>query len=223
MASDQTKLDVRRRESSNSRETRRLRRSGRVPGVLYGLGRESIAFDVDERELRHALHAHGAVLELDLEGSGEPAVLKETQRHPVRGDIMHVDLIRVNLNRPIEAQVPVHIVGLEDSPGVREGGVLEHPVREVTVEALPTSIPEFLEAVVSGLEIHGHLTASEIVLPEGVSLVSDADELVASVSPPRLQAEVDEDIEGETEVVGEADAVEPGAEGDADSGDSADE
>lgn len=215
MADTATKLEVRRRDSASSRQARRLRRAGRVPGVLYGLDREPIAFDADERELRHALHGHGAVLELELDGAEEPAVLKEAQRHPVRGELMHVDLIRVDLKKPIEAAVAVHLVGAEDSPGTREGGVLEHATREVTVMALPSEIPEFVELDVSAMEINDRLTAESIELPAGVTLVSDVEDVLAMISPPRLQTEAEPEIEGETELVGEAEA-------DADEADDAD-
>src|SRR6476659_8378591 len=113
--SESTSLTIEPRESSNSRSTRRLRREGRVPGVLYGRGEEPLSFSVDARELRHALHAAGAVLELS-------------------GDGLHIDLLRVDLNKPIHAPVPIHLVGGEEAPGVKDGGVLEHVTREVTVE-----------------------------------------------------------------------------------------
>jgi large subunit ribosomal protein L25 len=217
-----TKIEVRRREAGSSRETRRLRRGGRIPGVLYGLGGDSVAFDADERDLRTALLHRGAVLELMIDGSGEPAVLKEAQRHPVRGDLVHVDLVRVDLNKPIEAQVSIHLTGQEDSPGVREGGVLEHPMREITIEALPADVPEYLELSVAAMEINDRLTAEEITIPQGVTLISDVEEVIASVSPPRLVVEEEPEVEGETALVGEdgeaaADGEDAG-ESDSDSG-----
>ena len=218
---DSTKITVQRREAGHSRETRRLRRGGRIPGVLYGLGGEPVAFDADERDLRHALQHRGAVLELVLDGSGEPAVLKDAQRHPVRGDLMHVDLVRVDLNKPIEAQVNIHLTGQETSPGVREGGVLEHPTREITIEALPADVPEFLELSVAEMLINDRLTTEAVVLPSGVTLVSDLEEVIASVSPPRVEEEPE--VEVETELVGEdGEPVEAAGDdaGDSDSGDS---
>src|SRR3954466_13956994 len=113
--SENATLNIEPRESSNSRATRRLRREGRVPGVLYGLGDDSMCFSVDARELRHALHGAGAVIELTGDGTGTtPAVLKDSQRHPVRGDVMPVDLLRVDMEKPIQSPVAVHIVGAED-------------------------------------------------------------------------------------------------------------
>src|SRR3954451_18769467 len=110
--STSTSLTIQPRESSNSRATRRLRREGRVPGVLYGLGQDPLCFSVDARELRHALHGAGAVLELSGDGDSKTAaVLKDTQRHPVRGAVIHTALLRVALNKPIQSPVPLHLIG----------------------------------------------------------------------------------------------------------------
>jgi large subunit ribosomal protein L25 len=141
MASQVTKLSIDAREVSGSRATRRLRREGLVPGVLYGGGEEPVTFAVNERELRHALAARGAVVELHVEGGPTPAILKDAQIHPVRGETLHVDFLRVDLRQTIASTVGLELVGTEDAPGVREGGVLEHVTREVNIEALPTDIP----------------------------------------------------------------------------------
>jgi large subunit ribosomal protein L25 len=208
-----TKLSVRSREPSGSRAVRRLRREGRVPGVLYGGDGECLAFDADNRELRHALAAAGAVLELSIDGGGSaPAVLKEAQRDPVRGDTLHVDLVRVRLDVEIHATVPLELTGAEDAPGTKEGGVLEQITRELNVEALPTAIPEAIVHDVSTMEINETLTLEAIAAPAGVKLLDDPQEtLIATLSPPRLQVE-DDEIESETELVGEGE----GAEGEAD-------
>ena len=214
-SADVTKLTIEPREVGHSRATRRLRREGRVPGVLYGLGRDALSFSVDARELRHALHASGAVIELhDADGANATAaVLKESQRHPVRGELMHIDLLRVDLNTPIQAPVPLHLVGIDDAPGHRDGGVLEQVTREVTVEALPNDIPEFLELDISAMEINDTYTLERLSAPQGVTIVDEAETVVANLSPPKLSTETDE-LETETEVVGEGEG-EAAAEGDA--------
>jgi large subunit ribosomal protein L25 len=200
---ESTTLNAELRESAHSRATRRLRRDGRVPGVLYGLGTDPQPFSVDERELRHALAGHGAVLDVALDGSSTSAVLKDSQLDPVRGEILHVDLLRVDLNKPIESQVVIHLIGGEDSPGVKEGGVLEHVTREITVEALPNDIPEFIEHDVSHMEMLGTELLSAVTAPPGVTFKDDLEEIViASISPPRVEEEPEE-IEEETGVVGE--------------------
>jgi len=205
MASTTTKLDVKSRDAGGSRAARRLRRSGRVPGVVYGGGADPVGFDADARELRLALAGSGAVLDLSVDGAKPtPVVLKEAQRHPVRGETTHVDLLRVRLDEKIHAVVPVELAGVEEAPGVKEGGVLEQITREVNVEALPTAIPESIEHEVGEMQIGDTLMLSALSAPEGVALLDDLEEAVlATLSPPRLQAETAEEIEAETELVGE--------------------
>jgi large subunit ribosomal protein L25 len=214
MASTTTRLNVSSRASAGSRAARRLRRGGRVPGVLYGGGAEPVGFDADARELRLALASSGAVLDLSVDGEKPtPVVLKEAQRHPVRGETVHVDLLRVRLDQAISAVVPLELTGVEDSPGVKQGGVLEQITRELNVEALPTAIPESIVHDVSEMEIGDTIVLSALGVPEGVTLLDDLEETVlATLSPPRLQSEVSEEIEAETEVVGEEGAQAQGAE-----------
>jgi large subunit ribosomal protein L25 len=201
-----TQLAVSTRDALGSRATRRLRRSGRVPGILYGGDGEPLSFDVDARELRLALARAGAVLDLSVDGSAAtPVVLKEAQRHPVRGETVHIDLLRVRLDRKIHAVVPLELTGIDDAPGVKEGGILEQPTRELNVEALPTTIPESIEHDVSEMQIGETLTLAAVTVPTGVELLDDLEEtVVATLSPPRLQSEEGTDIEAETELVGEA-------------------
>lgn len=218
--SESTTLTIEPRPASNSRATRRLRREGRVPGVLYGRGGDPLSFSVDARELRHALHGAGAVLELTGDGSGKTAaVLKDAQRHPVRGDVMHVDLLRVDLNQPIQAPVPLHLVGAEDAPGAKEGGVLEHVTRELTVEALPNVIPDAIDLDVSAMAINDTLTVEQVTAPEGVTILDEPETVVATLTPPKLSVESDDEIETETGVVGEGAGAEEGSSEDATPGD----
>ncbi len=216
MASSTTKLNVTSRTADGSRAARRLRRAGRVPGIVYGGGAEAIGIEVDARELRHALAGAGAVLDLSVDGGkATPVVLKDAQRHPVRGDTSHVDLLRVRLDEKIRSVVPIELSGTEDAPGVKQGGVLEQITRELEVEALPTAIPESIVHEVGEMEIGDTIMLSALAAPEGVTLLGDLEETVlATLSPPKLQTEVEEEIESETEVVGEqegAEAAEAGA------------
>jgi large subunit ribosomal protein L25 len=215
MASTTTKLNVNSRAAEGSRAVRRLRRSGRVPGVLYGGGGEPVGFDADARELRLALAGSGAVLDLSVDGGkATPVVLKEAQRHPVRGETIHVDLLRVNLNEAIHAVVQVELEGVDDAPGVKEGGVLEQITRELNVEALPTAIPESIVHEVGEMQIGDTILLSALNTPEGVTLLDDPEEtVIATLSPPRLQTEAAEEIEAETELVGEDGAQDAGADG----------
>jgi large subunit ribosomal protein L25 len=215
MAETQTKLNVTSRAGNGSRAARRLRRSGRVPGVLYGGGGESVGFDADARELRLALASSGAVLDLSIDGEKTtPVVLKEAQRDPVRGQTVHVDLLRVRLDEAIHAVVPLELTGTEDAPGVKEGGVLEHVTRELNVEALPTAIPESIVHDIGEMQIGDAIGLAVVLIPEGVTLLDDVkDTVVATLSPPRLQTEEEEELEAETELVGEGEEPDEGAEG----------
>ncbi len=215
-------LNAASREPNGSRSNRRLRREGKVPGVLYGGEGEAVSFSVDGRELRAALHASGAVVDLVVGGTSEPAVLKDAQRHPVRGEMTHVDFVRVNLNVAIEAVVPLIVVDAEESPGVVEGGVVDQPIREVRVEALPNEIPESIEISVASLNIGETAQLSAVVVPGGVTLLDEDDLVVVSMLAPRL--EIEETIEEETELIGEdGEPIEPaGEEGEEGGGDGGD-
>jgi large subunit ribosomal protein L25 len=214
-----TQLAVKKREPEGSRAARRLRREGRVPGVLYGGDGEPLSFDVDARELRLALARSGAVLDVSIDGDkATPVVLKEAQRHPVRGETTHVDLLRVRLDKPIHAVVALELTGVDNAPGVKEGGVLEQITREVNIEALPTAIPESVVHDVGEMQIGETLTLAAVQPPQGVALLDDPEETVATLTAPRLQTETDTEIEAETELVGEA--GEKGEAGSADAGSS---
>jgi large subunit ribosomal protein L25 len=213
MATTTTKLEVSSRAAEGSRSARRLRRGGRIPGVLYGGGGDPLSFSVDARELRLALAGAGAVVDLSVDGAkATPVVLKEAQRDPVRGQTTHVDLLRVRLDRAIHAVVTLELEGGDDTPGVKEGGVLEQLTRELNIEALPTAIPESIVHVLGEMQIGDTLALESIAVPDGVTLLDDVEMTVATLSAPRLQSEEEIEPEGETELVGEADAEAPAEE-----------
>ncbi len=196
------------RSERGSRAARRLRRSGFVPGVLYGGSHEEpVAFKVGERELRRILVDGSALFDVQIgDEKTVPVILKERQLHPVREDVTHLDLLEVNLREKIHARVAVELEGVEDVPGVKEGGVLDHITRELDIEALPTDIPERIVVDVSGLEIGANLTLADVTIPEGATLLQENLEeiTIATVVPPTKVEEPE--IEAETEVVGEAPA-----------------
>jgi large subunit ribosomal protein L25 len=199
-ATDTTKLTVESREVGSSRDARRLRAEGRVLGVVYGGDGDTETFQVDARELRNALAHGGAVIELQL--GDDKVVVKEEQRHPVTGYLLHVDFLRVRLDQKIEATTVVELDGGEEAPGVKEGGVLEQVTREINIEALPTSIPDVVHLDVSEMNINDTLTLAALRAPEGVTLLDDPEETVlATLTPPRIEEEPE--IEEETELVGE--------------------
>jgi large subunit ribosomal protein L25 len=219
MAGERTKLVVAYRDSLGSAESRRLRKEGLVPGVLYGNG-EPVAISVAERELRRALTGGGglhAILDVEIDGKDEThaSILKEYQVDPVRGGVTHVDLQEVRLDKAISASVSVQLLGGEDAPGVREGGVLSQPLREVTVEALPLEVPEHLELDASGMDIGATLRISDLVVPEGVVFLDDPEMVVATITAPTRVVEPEPTEEELAALEAEAEGVEgeEGAEG----------
>jgi large subunit ribosomal protein L25 len=231
MASGRETLKVAPRAEFGSRSSRRLRREGLVPGVVYGGGSDARSFQAGEREIRSVLAGGQALFDLELEGSSAvPVVVKEQQLHPVRGNLEHIDLQEVKLDEEIQAEVAIELEGAEGAPGVKEGGVLEHVTREITVEALPTEIPERIVADVSEMEINDTLQLSALTIPGSVKLVADDPEevTIATLSPPRVEEEPEPEVEEEAELVGEegeapAEEEGEGAEGEGDSGDSGEE
>src|SRR3954468_13468377 len=209
---DSTKLSLTARAPEGSRSARRLRRSGEVPGVIYGGDGEPSHFSVDGRILRNTLAHSGAILDVTIDGgTTSPVLVKDVQRHPVRGEIVHVDLLRVNMNETIQTTVVLELLGADDSPGVSEGGVLTQETRELNIEALPGDIPDTIQHDVSGMEMNATLNLSAVTPPAGVTLLDDLEEtLVATITPPTLEP-VDDEIETETGLVGADDAQ---AEGD---------
>ena len=200
---DTTTLHVAPREIEGSRSTRRMRREGRVPVVLYGGEGEPKHFSVDARELRHALHGAGAVIELSADGETATAVVKDTQRDPVRNDVLHVDFVRVRMDVAIQTTVIVEVVNFDDSPGGSEGGVLEQQLRDLNIEALPGDIPESIVYDASSLALDGTVNVSDLTPPDSVTILDDPEEVVASVTIPRMVVEAEDAVETETEVVGE--------------------
>jgi large subunit ribosomal protein L25 len=221
MASDTNTLSLTARDPEGSRSARRLRREGLVPGVLYGGGDEPQHFAVDGRILRNTLAHSGAIIEVSVDGAaGSPVLVKDIQRHPVRGEAVHVDFLRVDMKVAIHTTVTIDLIGGDDSPGVDQGGVLSQETREVNIEALPGDIPETIEHDVSGMQINDTLTLGMITVPDGVTILDDDDTVIASVTPPTLEP-VDDEIETETGLVGD-EAAEGEGDGDAQAeGDSA--
>jgi large subunit ribosomal protein L25 len=223
MAGERIKLQVKERESVGSRESRRLRRQGLVPGVLYGRGNTPHAICVPERELRRALTGAGGlhtILDVELEGqqTTHPSILKEYQQDVQRGRVIHVDLQEVRLDQPITASLVVELVGGEEAPGVKEGGVLSQVSREINVEALPMEIPERIELDVSGMEMNATLRLADLPARDGVTYLDDPEETVlATVTMPTRVEEpepvVEEGEEGELEGVPEEERPEGAAEG----------
>jgi large subunit ribosomal protein L25 len=196
-----------------SRESRRLRREGVVPAIVYGHGLAPLSVSVDRRQLYAALHTEAglnALINLQVNGDEYLTVAREVQRHPVRGDIIHLDFIRISLDEAIEAEVPVEFVGIP--VGVREGkGIVETPAASVIVSALPTAIPSHITIDITDLKVGDTARVSDLPEIPGVTYVSEPDHLLVMVAMPAaavVEAAAEAAAEGEEAVVEAAEGEE---------------
>jgi large subunit ribosomal protein L25 len=201
-STESSMLSLTTRAPEGSRSARRLRRDGQVPGVIYGGGDEPQHFAVDARILRNTLARAGQVIEVSIDGSSTNVLIKDVQRHPVRGEAVHVDLLRVRMDVAIHATVPIEFHNHEEAPGVVEGGIFNQELREVNIEALPGDIPDSIVYDVSRLVMNETVTLDVLTAPQGVKLLDDPETVIATITPPTLEP-VEEEIETETELVGE--------------------
>jgi large subunit ribosomal protein L25 len=197
-------LSAEERPERGTRATKRLRRAGLVPGVVYGGGDgDSMSFKVDSRVLRQVLVDGSALIDLEVGGKKRPVIVKDQQLHPVRDEVIHIDLLEVRLDEKIQTTVGVQIEGAEEAPGVKEGGVLEHVTHQLNIEALPTALPDSIIVDVSGMQIAATMHLSELTAPEGVEFLDDPEETIIATVVVPTEVEEPEEIEEETELVGE--------------------
>jgi large subunit ribosomal protein L25 len=208
-------LDVEERPERGTRAVKRLRREGYVPGVVYG-GKDGdcTSFKVNWRSLRQVLVGGQALIDLKVAGKTRPVIVKDQHQHPVRDELLHIDLLEVRLDETIQTQVNVHLEGAEEAPGIKEGGVLEHITHQLNIEALPTDIPDTIHVDVSGLEIAATMHLSDLTAPTGVTFLDDPEETIIATVVVPTEVEEPEEIETETELVGDEAEAEAGAEGD---------
>src|ERR671917_1332481 len=195
---DNVDLQARERAERGKNAARRLRASGMVPAVLYGGGNDAggtMALAVPDRVVDYTLQHLGdnALYEIDLGSGGSTARVVDVHRDPVSGRLVHVDFAPVNMRERIVVTVPLTVNGADDSPGVNEGGVLDQVAYEVEIESLPGNIPQELTIDVSNLEMNENLNLGDIRLSEDVTLVSDPEEVAATVTQPTQIT--DEDME----------------------------
>jgi large subunit ribosomal protein L25 len=203
---DNVSIVVHKRDVTGTRAAKRMRKSGLIPGVIYGHGKDAVLIAVEPHALRDALTTSAgthAVLDVTFEGQkrGHKAIVKELTLDRVKSNVIHVDLQEIRLDETIETTVAIHFEG--EAKGVKAGGMLDESTREVTVKGLVTAIPEHLVVDVSELDMNETLQVADLVVPEGIEIMADADEVLCSVLPPR-KVEVEEGVEGE-------EAVEAGA------------
>lgn len=202
---------------TGSSVSRRLRAEGKVPAVMYGAGVEPTPVTVDWRELRVALTSDkglNAVIALKLDGETHPSIIKDLQRHPVRRDVLHIDFLVVERNKPVEAEVPIVLEG-EATQVLQERGVVAQELHMLTVMAKPADIPGHLSLDISDLEIGQTMTLADIVLPAGVTTEVELDQAVVTAQVTRA-VEAETAAEGE-EAEGEEGEGEEGEGGDGES------
>jgi large subunit ribosomal protein L25 len=186
------------RTQLGSRPSGRLRREGKVPAVVYGLGTDTVSITVPARELQHILAGEAganSLITLDVDGESVLTLVRQIHRHPTKGELVHVDFVRIRTDVAVSAEVPVHAVG--EAEGVKDGGLLEQLMFQLPVEALPQHIPVALEIEVSALAIGDQLRVEDMTLPDGVSTPVDPDTVIVQVAAPRLAVEEEEAVEGE--------------------------
>ena len=199
--SENFKLSAELRTKVGKAEVRRLRReTGMVPAILYGAKGEAQNIQLKENEVLKAFSIEGIrshVIELSVAGKSTAAIIRDSRAHPTKPKIMHIDFMRVDVNKPIVMSIPLHFIGAEDAPGAKEGGVISHAMNDLEISGLPKHLPNFIEVDISALQIGEGLHLSDIKLPAHISLVHEVDEehnpSVVHITKPRV------DVESETE------------------------
>jgi len=194
------------REDLGKSATRRLRKQEMVPAVIYGAGAEPVSITLSHNQLLHstdneAFFSH--ILSLDVEGKVENVIIKALQRHPSRPILMHADFMRVSMKEKLKVKVPIHWVGEDASPGVKEGGVVTHDMVDIEIECLPKDLPEYIEVDISEMDVGSTQHLSDVKLPKGLAIVAlaqgdDHDLQIVAIQANRAVVESDA-TDGESE------------------------
>jgi large subunit ribosomal protein L25 len=199
----ETKLQAQKRDDTGKGVARKLRAAGRVPGVLYGHGLDPVPLSVDSREMFHVLHGGAggnALVDLVVEGEDHLAMAREIQRDHIHNTLIHIDFLAVSRTEKITVNVPVIEIG--EAAGVKEGGVVEHHLREVSAECFPQDVPEHIEIDITDIELGGMVHVGDLVAPKGVTILTSLEDAVLSIiTPAALRVEADLSVPGEEGVV----------------------
>ncbi|MCF6355033.1 MAG: 50S ribosomal protein L25/general stress protein Ctc [Candidatus Polarisedimenticolaceae bacterium] len=195
------------RDDTGKGASRRLRRAGLVPGIIYGAHKDPVMITLLHNELIHNLEQeafYSHILDIELGGKKEKVILKGLQRHPSRPFILHVDFLRTDEKETIRVNVPLHFMNEDIAPGVKAGGRISHTLTEVEVSCLPKNLPEFIEIDLAAVEVGQAIHLSEVNLPEGVEIPALAqtpsrDLAVVSIHAPRAGSDEDAETEGDEE------------------------
>ena len=218
MAQEYEKLDLKERTVKGKSKARSLRRDGMVPGVYYFRGEENIDLQIDKKKLYHAMSSGQHVFEVEMNGATQYVTIKGIQYHPVTDEVLHIDLMQVNMTEKMKFTIPISLEG--EAEGVKEGGVLSQILTTIDVNCLPTSVPDNILVDISNMELNSNMTVADIVnIPEGVEILSDPESTIATLAPPKEEEEpVVEDLEegeelleGEEPADGEAPSTEEGS------------
>lgn len=191
------------RDAKGSGASRRLRRAGQVPGIIYGGANAALSIAVDHNDLYHLLQKeafHASILNVDVDGAKQAVILRDTQWHAYKPQVLHIDFQRVDSTHKLHLKVPLHFINAEICPGVKlEGGIVSHVLNEVDVECLPGNLPEYVEVDLKDLAAGNSIHVSQLVLPAGVDLVQhgEGDPVVATVLKTK-GGEAAAEEEGET-------------------------
>lgn len=206
MSNTVLKTDVRNKEETKKNASRRLRAAGYVPAVVYGLGQEPLDIKINTKDFKDTIKGRSLanlIFDLKVKVDGkekkETTLIKEIQKDPISSDFLHIDFIRIEMKKEVEAVVPIHIINEEGSAGVKEdGGVIQHGLRELRVQCLPTDIPESIEYDIIDLHLGSSIKVSDIKIADNVKILSNPEEVVVSViHPTHLVVEEIEAVEGE--------------------------
>ena len=204
MAQEYEKLDLKERTVKGKSKARSLRRDGMVPGVYYFRGEENVDLQIDKKKLYHAMSSGQHVFEVEMNGATQYVTIKGIQYHPVTDEILHIDLMQVNMAEKMKFTIPISLEG--EAEGVKEGGVLSQILTSIDVNCLPTSVPDNILVDISNMELNSNMTVADIVnIPEGVEILSDPESTIATLAPPKEEEEpvVEELEEGEELLEGE--------------------
>ncbi len=225
--SNSNKISAEKRDEQGTGASRRLRHAGKVPAILYGAGKDTVMLTLDHNSIFHNLENesfHSSILNVEVDGKSERAILRDVQMHPYKLIVMHLDLLRVSAKEKISMSIPFHFTGGEEAPGVKlDSGIISHLITELEISCLPDDLPEFIGIDVSELNIGDSIHITEVTLPKGVestSMAHGGDDLAvvtcmavrASLADEAADAEAEAEAEGEAEGGEEAAGEETGEE-----------
>lgn len=184
-------IEANKREKTGKGSARKLRRSGFIPAVVYGADKEVEHVYVDRHSVLKLLHQEATIFDLKIEGDKQPTqvIIRTFDKDPITDEVVHIDFQRVRMDEEISAVVPIVLLNEEICKGVKEGGIIQHGLREVEVECLPKYLPAHIEVDIKDLEIGDTIKVADLKVPEGVKIAEDPEEVVVTVVPPAIYEE----------------------------------